>query len=52
MANNLNYSNTLFGLGAVVTEEELENLKEKTDRQLRLRELLQKHSKDSTLVVM
>lgn len=35
-----------------VTNEELENLKEKTDRQLRLRELLQKHSKDSTLVVM
>ncbi|CAH1403525.1 unnamed protein product, partial [Nezara viridula] len=44
--------NTCKEEGAVVTEEELENLKEKTDRQLRLRELLQKHSKDSTLVVM
>ncbi|KAK9507421.1 hypothetical protein O3M35_007276 [Rhynocoris fuscipes] len=35
-----------------VTEDELDMLKEKTDRQLRLRELLQKHSKESTLVVM
>ncbi|XP_073989263.1 sodium potassium chloride cotransporter [Rhodnius prolixus] len=35
-----------------VTDEELDTLKEKTDRQLRLRELLQKHSKESTMVVM
>ncbi|GAB0086660.1 bumetanide-sensitive sodium-(potassium)-chloride cotransporter [Sergentomyia squamirostris] len=36
----------------VVTAEELSRLQEKTYRQLRLRELLQEHSKSASLVVM
>ncbi|XP_054288120.1 bumetanide-sensitive sodium-(potassium)-chloride cotransporter isoform X2 [Macrosteles quadrilineatus] len=36
----------------VVTDDEYRSLREKTYRQLRLRELLQQHSRDSTLVVM
>ncbi|KAL1139874.1 hypothetical protein AAG570_006851 [Ranatra chinensis] len=36
----------------VINESELITLREKTDRQLRLRELLQEHSKESTLVFM
>ncbi|XP_014255942.1 bumetanide-sensitive sodium-(potassium)-chloride cotransporter [Cimex lectularius] len=38
--------------GFKVTDEDLVTLSEKTDRQLRLRELLLKHSRESTLVVM
>lgn len=36
----------------VVTEEERARLQDKTYRQLRLREMLQQHSKDASLVVM
>ena len=42
----------LMPIEYVITEAELQSLQEKTDRQLRLRELLQTHSKESTLVVM
>jgi solute carrier family 12 sodium/potassium/chloride transporter 2 len=38
--------------GSAITEVELMGLREKTNRHLRLRELLQDHSKDSTFVVM
>jgi len=38
--------------GCSITESELMSLREKTNRHLRLRELLQLHSKDSTFVVM
>ncbi|XP_041465000.1 solute carrier family 12 member 3-like [Lytechinus variegatus] len=35
-----------------ISEEDVESLKEKTMRQIRLRELLQEHSKDANLIVM
>lgn len=38
--------------GTSITESELMSHREKTNRHLRLRELLQLHSKDSTFVVM
>jgi len=38
--------------GMCITTDELISLKEKTNRHLRLRELLQEHSKASTFVVM
>lgn len=38
--------------GAAITEAELISLREKTNRHLRLREVLQAHSKDSSFVVM
>uniref|UniRef100_A0A7G3ATH7 Putative solute carrier family 12 n=1 Tax=Lutzomyia longipalpis TaxID=7200 RepID=A0A7G3ATH7_LUTLO len=45
-------SGFLEGQGDVVTEEERARLQEKTYRQLRLREMLQQHSKNASLVVM
>ncbi len=38
--------------GTSITDSELMAMREKTNRHLRLRELLQLHSKDSTFVVM
>jgi len=38
--------------GTSITESELMAMREKTNRHMRLRELLQLHSKDSTFVVM
>ncbi|BES99783.1 Amino acid permease [Nesidiocoris tenuis] len=38
--------------GSYVSKDELAALKDRTDRQLKLRELLQRHSTDSTFVVM
>lgn len=38
--------------GTVITDGELMTLREKTNRHLRLRELLRAHSMDSTFVVM
>ncbi len=38
--------------GTSITPSELAEMREKTNRHLRLRELLQQHSKNSTFVVM
>ncbi|KAL0271584.1 UNVERIFIED_CONTAM: hypothetical protein PYX00_008636 [Menopon gallinae] len=38
--------------GTVITDTELETLKERTNRHMRLRELLKEHSQDATFVVM
>lgn len=38
--------------GSAITETELISMRGKTNRHLRIREMLQLHSKDSTLVVM
>ena len=38
--------------GTAITDTELIGLREKTNRHLRLRELLQEHSSNSTFVVM